>query len=755
MADMAGNRVDDQAFEDEVRRIAALLYPDPQGGASIEQGRERDGVYVTEDTVALVEATRSTGLEKAQKDGAKLKSLANEMARKYPYHAVKAFFITEKDPTAHQLDAIRKLGAPLAASSFHSFRNRLINVSDYLSVRNDYAFGSARDPETNDYKVKDPYIPLDFMDLDDPARRCTTDELVARVASGQRVVLLGEFGAGKSMTLREVYFRFRAEHFTKRSDHFCIHLNVNDHQGQSDPVEALERHARRIGYYSPAQLVRAWRSGYAHLILDGFDEVFVPGWASGARPLREIRRKSVELVRRFMSESPATCGVLVAGRRHFFDDQSEMRGALGLLPNSLVLSATDFTEAQVQAYLSNRNWSTALPAWLPRRPLLIGYLAGRKLLGEAATLVTEPGAGWTALLDAICEREARTDVGIDAGSIRSILERLATRARKTSSGRGPLNFEDMASVFVELQGYQPDQGALLILQRLPGLQVDDIQHNTRSFIDDDLVDAARSGDVLAWLANPSPHSTKLFKHWTTSMGDVGLQTLRARCEAWGITNSAVRAATIQLSRVDEVDYALADVVRLMFSLGAGPSAEVTIDNVVLPSVECPESTDCSLVTFTNCLIEFVDINGCEAKELPTFYSCSIDKVDGANSFDGLGKFINTEAREFLDSSSTLAAIRGLDLPHEAQIALSILKKVYAQAGSARKEGALFRGLPVHLRGDVGPVLAALMSLGVIVRDRRGNQTLYSGVRAQASRVSQVLDAPALHRSDELLHPLSH
>lgn len=752
MAD--GRRADDQAFEDEVRRIASLLYPDPHGGAGMAYGRERDGVYVTDDTVALVEATRSTSLEKAQKDGGKLKSLANEMARKYPYHAVKAFFITEQDPTAHQMDAIRSLGAPLVASSFQTFRNRLIDVSDYLTVRNEYAFGSARDPETNDLRINDKYIPLDFIDLEEPERRCTTDELVHRVSQGGRVALLGEFGVGKSMTLREVYLKFRADYFKKKSDQFCIHLNVNDHQGQSDPHEALERHARKIGFYSPTQLVRAWRSGYAHLVLDGFDEVFVPGWASGARPLREIRRKSVELVRRFMEESPTNCGVVVAGRRHFFDDLNEMRSALGLPHEGLVLSATDFTEQQVAHYLANRDWATALPAWLPRRPLLIGYLAGRKLLGDATTLVVEPGDGWHALLDAICEREARTDIGIDAASIRSILERLATRARKTSSGRGPIGFEDMASVFLELQGYQPDQGAMLLLQRLPGLQVDDVQHNTRSFIDDDLVDALRAGDVIRWISSPSPDSAPLLRRWSTSIGEVGLQTLRARCDAWGVSTNSIQAATIQLEKGDQVDCAVSDLVRLMFLLGTAPSGALAIDNVVLSNVECPEGVDSSSVTFANCIIELVDVTGCEDKQLPTFYGCSIDKVDGLNSFIGADKFVECEAREFLDSSSNLAAIRELDLTSEAQVALSILKKIYAQAGSARKEGALFRGLPLHLRGQVAAVLAALVSRGVLLKDRRGNQTLYQGVRAHSARVAEVLAAPAKHRADELLHPLT-
>ena len=45
--------MDPQAFEQEVRRVAGLLYPDTYGGATKVDGLERDGVFITEDTVAL------------------------------------------------------------------------------------------------------------------------------------------------------------------------------------------------------------------------------------------------------------------------------------------------------------------------------------------------------------------------------------------------------------------------------------------------------------------------------------------------------------------------------------------------------------------------------------------------------------------------------------------------------------------------------------------------------------------------------
>ena len=56
----------DKDFEDEVRRIARLLWPSAEfGGASMEEGRERDGVFETEEFIHILECTTSRSKRKA------------------------------------------------------------------------------------------------------------------------------------------------------------------------------------------------------------------------------------------------------------------------------------------------------------------------------------------------------------------------------------------------------------------------------------------------------------------------------------------------------------------------------------------------------------------------------------------------------------------------------------------------------------------------------------------------------------------
>src|SRR5207249_3112274 len=116
--------------------------------------------------------------------------------------------------------------------------------------------------------------------------------------------LLGDYGAGKSATMRQLFLDLAHKFWHNKTLTFPILLNLRDHHGQTDPVEALERHARKVGFSDPSALVRAWRGGFAVLLLDGFDEIAAAGWAGKTKTLKELRYRSMELVRSFVRDSP-------------------------------------------------------------------------------------------------------------------------------------------------------------------------------------------------------------------------------------------------------------------------------------------------------------------------------------------------------------------------------------------------------------------------------------------------------------------
>ncbi len=509
-------------FEDEVRRIARALWPGARyQGATTASGRERDGLFEEEFAIHLIEATTLRTKDKAKQDIDKLKTWRAELSGRGSRKPVFCWFVTLHEPTNEQR-ALAPKDLSFRVVSFEQFRAQLVDAHAYLRDRDRVRFGSALDPATGSSKVDDEYLPLRIEAMDGRGTHSASIASMSEATeAGTRLVLLGDYGAGKSMTMRELFRSLASAYRQGRSARFPIHLNLREHYGQDDPVEALHRHARKIGFEPANQLVRAWRAGYAHVLLDGFDEM--SNLAGPATRLREVRRGSVILVRNFFSETPREVGIVVAGRSHFFDSAGDMQRALGLPRECVVLQIADFDDEQVAVYLKRRGWSGSVPSWLPSRPLLVGYLAHEDLLSRVLQIPagTAPAAAWDALLDLVCDREALVDPSIDGAMVRRVVEALASIARERTDQLGPLDMRDMEDAWREACGRTADDRALVLLQRLPGLGPMDEADGTRRFVDQDLADVAAAGDLartsslLVYRAQ-----TPTVRRWRIQLGDL-------------------------------------------------------------------------------------------------------------------------------------------------------------------------------------------------------------------------------------------
>ncbi|MGI8603318.1 MAG: hypothetical protein ACR2OZ_10000 [Verrucomicrobiales bacterium] len=141
----------DAGFEDEVRRIARLLWPRAEfGGAEMRGGRERDGIFETEEFIQVVECTVSRAKQKAFEDFEKISKLIRQAEARQPHKFCKGWFVTLNEPTADQRSVFAKAKGRVVAVSFDQFRSRLIDARSYLTLRGKYPFGSVRDPATGD-----------------------------------------------------------------------------------------------------------------------------------------------------------------------------------------------------------------------------------------------------------------------------------------------------------------------------------------------------------------------------------------------------------------------------------------------------------------------------------------------------------------------------------------------------------------------------------------------------------------------------
>ena len=738
-------------FEDEVRRVARQLWPQSQyAGAAIEDGRERDGVFETEWMVHLIEATTWRTKDKAQHDIAKLVKLRRRLlTRGKP---VQCWFITQSEPTADQR-GVAPGDSSVNVLSFEQFRSKLIDAAAYLRDRDGYAFGSARDPESGGFKVREKYLPLEAVSSD--GKVLTVEKMADTLNASGRLVILGDYGAGKSMTLRELFSRLAMAFRRSTTAMFPIHLNLRDHHAQSEPAEALERHARSIGFADPSQLVRAWRAGYAHLLLDGFDEMASPGWGGPSTRMRLIRRRSVELVRRFIRETPKAAGIAIVGREHYFDSPGELMGALGTESFTLY-RLRHFSEDQIQEYLESHGWDGGLPDWVPARPLLISYLASRNLLREALDVPagSSPAAAWDALLSLICSREAEIEANIDGNTVRTVVEALASVARTRTDGLGPLEFHDIEAAFRSVCCYAPDDRAMVLLQRLPGLGPLDPESGTRRFIDEDLADAARAGDIIRYAKDPFTDPPHQSAAWTVGMRRLGVDIAAQRLAADAVPVTKVIAAARKAAADSEQGYLASDVVRIVAAMGGSltDGTVVFLSGLWLDEIELDDpGLDLSGAGFQDCVFEVLDIprDGTPEHGLPHFRRSHFGMVEGRTSARDLpaDRFLECTFDSFAESGDTTSQLLSTSLPIGQRVGLTILRKLYMQRGSGRKENAFLRGLGQAEQMRVSQVLDTLRKHGLAVRSQVGRERVWIPARRATARVHKMIEGPTTCEDD--------
>lgn len=756
---------DNKAFEAEVLRIARAKWPaSAMAGAAMLDGRERDGIFETEESVHFIEATTSRSQDKARHDAKKLHQAVVQQTKLTPLKGARGWFITAEEPTGDQRKEVERAGkGQVVAASFAQFQQSVIDVGAYLAARMNHAFGSVLDPETRQPNPATDYVPINLENKLD-SERWSVRQICSALQRGERFALTGQFGAGKSMTLRQIFRELREDYLRGRTALFPVYVNLREHTGQVDAVEVLERHARKIGFESPPSLVRAWRAKFCILLLDGFDELTALGVqrATFGR-LRTIRKRALEAVRQLVMETPTGVGVIVAGRDHFFANNAEAEDSLGLTGRVTHLTTSEFTEDQVVQFLRQQpgNGHDQLPPWLPTKPLLVSYLASSGLISTVANGEKFPdaAAGWDYLVDQICEREARIDSRyLDGPTIRKILGRLATYARASDDGLGPLRPEHLKRAYSEICGFEPDDQAWLILQRLPGLVIYEVEEDSRKFIDGEMVAVYRAGDLVDFVHDPmgalaSPDFADAISQCGTVIGHYAI-AIAARKLQYELNTGTVHSLLTSIADTSGLNALRADTLLLAINLGVGVPFPTLIEGVFFQpnTFEIDEDMpDIHGVTFQDCYFEEVQIDTADTERMPTFQECVIQRLLGKPSAAELPsvRFIKTEINGFEVVASTNASIRAVaSLTLGEKVLLTVLRKLFVQSLGGRSEPALYRGLDTAERQLVAPIIKMLQQQELVTLMNRGDGTVWIPVRRRLDYIRKLLANPG--SSDDLL-----
>src|SRR6266516_2754510 len=754
------------AFEAEVRRVAEAVFGLAPGDCQPAHYtkdpvlHELDGVVRLRDVSHLIMATTSRRLDKAKDDIKKLNA-AERVESKRGLPAVK-WFITQTQLAAEHVQLAQKNG--VQALTLENFRSRFFNGHDYLAKRRVHAFGSARNLKDGSITIDETeYIELPMMRRSGKESKgawtpVRVGDITNGLSQGEFFVLVAPFGSGKSLTAREVFFQLEKTYLAGVQTAVPVAINLREHWGQVYGDEILERHARAIGFTRREDLIVACRAGIAALILDGFDELAsqAVARANDLNFMRLARAQAVQAVRYLLVKLPASTGVLLCGRDHYFDDERELQHAVGISGRRFTLIRLgEFTEEQATKFLSRNGVNTPLPDWLPRKPLLLGYLAYQNLLQAIVAIDSTRGFGyaWDQFLDLVCQREAEHERAVmDPQTVRKVLERLACDVRATPSGTGPISGIDLAEAYRLETGMIPGEGVLMQLQRLPGLAQREQDPTVRSFIDTDLL-AALQGSAISRFVLENVGG-KGARSWLGALPEKGVAMasyLLQRAQAAPATVIAIgmRVAGIEGSRQYEPQIA-ADCVAVALEMareaGTLDCLGAALEGVAIGVIDL-EDIQITNLKIRGCLVDEVILGSNPEASTVMFFRCTVQKVSGVPSEDGLPKSMFQECQfgEF-DHLSTNAAILRSRLEPAIMALFTILRKLYLQAGGGRKVKALKRGMrPGPVLDAVDDVVEILESAGLVYQF----SDVVHPIRRQTARVHAILSAGALS-DDELV-----
>lgn len=753
------------SFEAEVRRAAEAVWNltpgqcQPMHYPNDPVVREIDGIARLRDVTHLLMVTTSTRLEKVKEDCKKLQAAESIERARAP--AVSKWLITQVQLDAQHIEHARKQNVQI--QTLEQFRRRFFDGTNYLSLRGRAPFGSARDPLTDSISIpENTYVTLPMrISLDaSPSqasllgRRVTLDQICTQIQAGNIVVLRAPFGSGKSLTAREIFKKLAAAHAGDTSKPVPLSLNLREHWGEDYFDEMLDRHARSIGYTPREDLVVAWRAGMCSLLLDGFDEVAAQSVVRTENHnfMREARRLALSGVRDFTQKLPAGVGVLLCGRDQYFDSDTELESALGLSGKTyIVVDLGEFDESSASAFLDKHGIKSSLPDWLPRKPLLLSYLLRNQLFDQVLSIDGSKGFGfaWDSFLDLICAREASLErSAMEATTVRAVLERLAFSVRAKASGTGPISGMDLAEAYMSETGQSAGEGVLAQLQRLPGLARRDAESGTRSFVDFDMLSALQGGafasQVLTGLLGAGSVPLAALTEQAQDMAAHVLAKAKATSDTLqSVCNQLLRSSPLERGAPQHAADCLAVAIRLA---SQSERTEIdmrgaTIEGAALDRIPLDEVV-LKNITFRNCTIREIQLSEVAAKSGVTFSACLIGRVIGASNRAGVPSGLVTEDSEVesFDNVSTNSAVLRLDVPPAIKALLTILRKLYKQAGGGRKVAAFSRGITQpEVLGYIDPVLTIL--------ERHQFASVFNSVvhpvRRQSGRVEAILAAPTL------------
>lgn len=735
-----------QVLQQHALDLAAVFWQRPFSPDRID-GVNFDGVSrISDEEIILLEITEEASLQKIRTDVAKIGAV------KLRFSSIsivaRSFIILKNAPTQGMRDA----GAAhkVRVVSLVEFEKEVFDYGSYALARRDKSFGSAFDPGSGKPDLLD-YIPVTYIAAHSD-KTATLEGLVQKLFDRNRVVVLGEYGTGKSRLVREAFQLLSADTTAARG--YTLAINLRDHWGAQSGIEILSGHLQRLGLARLLdRTMQLLSKGSIILLLDGFDELGAQifGASENEENRITVRNQALAGVRDLIKTSNGP--VLLTGRPHYFNDNSDLLSSVGLNLRDhgveVYACRDEFLEEQANQYLARLGLTTKCPKWLPRKPLMFQVVS--LLEPTAAEEILSSGYGeigfWGQFIDTICLRESKLKKGtIDPTVVRTVLTNLARQARLGDSPLGKFSPKDINRAYEEATGESPDEAGNVMLSRLCTLGRVGPESADRQFVDSYILQLLFADCTIDDVTVRRYGS--LEQQYKQAQLSNGLFFLAQWIDTYDLKDDALHflhkesdAANAQLS---------AELVSALLVLDA---ADIDFRGKLIDGAEFAHlllsDKKISNLSLLNCLVGdlYLGNHRIDAASNVKLENCLVAAAHGISSLRAAPQWMVACTIESSEPVSTANRIKNSNIPGPQKLLLSIVHKVFFQRGSGRKENTLFRGGYGQQfdRKTLDKIIKILMTEGVIRVSRDTSGDIYIPNREFTGRMRAMRDQLTLSK----------
>lgn len=719
-------------LEESVRQYAGYIW-DRNATSDRIAGVNFDCVLSISDIEkVIIEITENRSLDKIRTDVAKIQSIRVSMMAKNIM--IRPYIICSFEPTQGMKDVGKE--NYIEVISHDSFRKMFFDFPTYHTIRSSKQFGSAIDPTTGENDDTD-YIPVGY-ELKDRSE-ITAQDISDRIINGEKVILLGDYGTGKSRCFKEVF-----NILSDRSDEtllYPIAIDLKETWGLENAVEIITRHFSHLGVSDKytKNVIKAYNGKRLCFLLDGFDEIGSRPWSEDKKTLELLRKYALQGVKDLLSKTGAGC--LISGRDHYFNSNTEMHSALGFREDQTTIAKckNEFSYEEFNNYLSINDISLSLPDWLPKKPLVLKTIVS--LSREQIKNLFDSSNGeevefWFNFIDAMCERDSKIHAILDSETVKQVLIRLASLTREKPQNVGPITEAEVVSAFHEVTGTYPNEQSTVMLQRLPGLGRVSSETSDRNFVDIFVLDGLRGLDLSIKIQTSDQKVSDV--KWLNPLQKLGVSILAYEIKNNNLAGLFISYIKQSIHREKENKISISDALS---AIGSADIGNVSFEDLVLYEphfgyLDFDRSSICD-INFVDGIFENLSLGKIDPSGI-TIRDSMIEKLIGISSSTGMPSWISGCDISSFESVDTLTAIKNSGLTKSQTILVSILIKIYKQPGNGRLEHTLAKGLTHVDKKKLYKIIHYLAQSGFLKKSKDNGVFIYKPVRKIQGRIEKIL-----------------